>query len=438
MRLFLSSILCIGTFSLPIAQCSQAVIHLKKGNQLTGEITSIAANGNVKIQSPLSTEILEVYDSNILNIDFTDKLTTIKHTSERVHLNNGDSLPCTLLSLDKSSVNIKTWYAESFKIPTSTLSNIQFHTKPHSLVYSGPSNDDAWETNSNWKFDSESLRCIGKGEISRELDIPQNFILKSTVTWDSVRPKFKIYFCGDSSEAEDIKESYFLDFSTNGIHVIRSSKFQARAQIGKIPIRLREFSTNSFDIEIHVDRKTQTISVTINGKNYGLFNDTSFRSPSGKFINFVSNLQQNSDSLTVSNISISQWRGSHLSYGNELSELDLDRDTLFDTKGLRCTGEIQQLSREKKLLVFKIKYSIEPMQHPFSQIESLYFSNTKSETMKGPQGKYILSLQGGGSLTVDSILLSKTQISATHPILGKITLKPRSLQKITATSNTDE
>ncbi|PQJ27847.1 hypothetical protein BSZ32_04595 [Rubritalea profundi] len=439
MRLFLFSVFCIGSMlSPPSAQCAHAVVSLKKGNQITGELSSIDTKGNIKILSPVSSATLEIIHSSVLDIVFSDKLTTTKHASELVLLNNGDLLPCSLLSLDRTSVSLNTWYAEDFKIPTSTVSNIEFHTRPDSIIYSGPNDDDIWDTNTNWSLKPKALRCLGKGEISRKLDLSQNFIFRSTVTWNSPRPKFKIYFCSDSSEAEDMKESYFLDISTNAIHVIRSSKFQARAQIGEIPVRLREFPTNSLDIEIHLDRKTKTILVTINGENYGLFDDTSFRAPSGKFINFVSNLQQNSDSLTVSNISISQWRGSHLSYGNDLSELDLDRDTLFDTEGDKLTGEIQQLSREQKELTFEVEYSVEPLLVPLDQIKSLYFSNTESETMKDPARKYILSLQGGGSLSVDSILLSKTQILATHPILGEITLKPRSLQKITATSNTDE
>lgn len=439
MRLFLSSLLCIGSIlSSPTALCAHAVVSLKNGNQITGELSSIDTKGNIKILSPASSATLEIIHSSALDIVFPNKLTTTKHSSELVLLNNGDLLPCTLLSLDRTSVSLNTWYAEDFKIPTSTVSNIEFHTKPDSIIYSGPNADDIWDTNTNWSQNTKALQCLGKGEISREIDLPQNFILKSTVTWKSTRPKFKIYFCADSSEELDMKESYFLDFSTNAIHLIRSSKFQARAQIGEIPIRLRELPTNSLDLEVHVDRKTKTILVTINGENYGLFDDTSFRTPSGDFINFVSEVQQNSDSLTVSNIDISQWRGTHLSYGNELSDLDLDRDTLFDTKGDKLTGEIKQLSREKKELSFGVEYSTEPLLVPLDQIELLYFSNTKSKTMKDPPGKYILSLQGGGSLTVDSVLLSKNQVSATHPILGEITLKSSSLQKITATSNTDE
>jgi len=439
MRLFLSSVLSIGSIlSSPSALCAHAVVSLKDGNQLTGELSSIDTKGNVKILSPVSSATLEIIHSSVLDIVFSSKLTTTKHTNELVQFNNGDLLPCSLLSLDKTSVSLNTWYAEDFKIPTSALSNIEFHNKPDSIIYSGPNTDDIWDSNTNWSLKPKALRCLGKGEISRKLDLPQNFIFRSTVAWKSTRPNFKIHFCGDSSQSENIVESYYLDFSTNGIHVIRSSKSQARAQIGEIPLRLRDLSSNALDIELHVDRRTQTISVSINGEEYGIFDDTSFRVPTGEFINFQSKLQQKTDSLTITNVSVSQWRGSNLSSGNEVAELDLDHDTLFDTEGLRFTGEIQQLSREKKALNFAVEHSNNPMLVPLSQIQSLYFSNTKSKTMKDAPGKYILSLQGGGSLTVESIFLSKTQISAIHPILGEITLKPSSLQKITATSNTDE
>jgi hypothetical protein len=178
--------------------------------------------------------------------------------------------------------------------------------------------------------------------------------------------------------------------------------------------------------------------LTVNGVNHGIFDDTSFRVPSGKFIHFESNHKQNTASVTVSNISVSQWRGSNLSSGKELAELDPDRDTLLDIEGLKYTGEIENISRETGLLTFAMKHANKPMLVPLSQIQSLYFSAAKDKTTKNETGKYILSLQGCGSLSVESILLSKKQISAKHPILGEITLKPSSLDKITSTSNSDE
>ncbi len=439
MRLFLSSILSIGfILSSPSALCAHAVVSLKDGNQLTGELISIDTKGNVVLESPLSSAPLEFIHSAILDIYFSDIETTAKHTSELVHLKNGDSLPCSLLSLDKTSVNIKTWYAEGFTIPTSTVSNIDFQREPNSIIYNGPNVSDIWNTNGNWTQEANTLRCIGKGEIARAIDLPQNFILRSTVIWESALPNFKIHFCGDSSQVENIEESYSLDFSTNGIDVIRSSKSQPKAQIGKIPLRIKELPSNTLELELHVDRRTQTISVSVNGKKYGIFDDTSFRVPKGEFINFQSKLQQRTDSLTITNISVSQWRGSNLSSGNEVPELDLNNDTLFDTEGLRFTGEIKQLSREKKALDFAVEHSNKPMLVPLSKIQSLYFSNSSKDTSKSELPNYIINLHGGGSLRVESITLSSKHILAKHPILGQITLKTSSLNKITSTSNTDE
>ena len=339
-------------------------------------------------------------------------------------------------------MSLSTWYAGELKIPTSTVSNIEFHTTPDSLIYSGPNDNDIWGVNSNWNVNSNvnsnSLRCIGKGEIAKKFELAENFTFKSTVTWESSRPLFNIHFCADSNQAQDMVDYYSLEFSTNGIHVIRSSKLQARAQIGEIPLRLRELPSNELDIELHVDRRTQTILVSINGDQYGIFDDTSFRVPSGNSINFESKFQQNTDSLTVANISISQWKGSNLTFGNELGDLDLKQDTLFDTEGLRYTGDVQQLSIAQKKLNFDIKHASDPMLVPLTKIQSLYFASSTSVINENHSENYIIKLQGGGSMTVESITFTSKQASAVHPILGKISLLPGSLHKITSLLNTDE
>ena len=439
MHLILPSVLSIVfLLSSELARSGNAVIGLKNGNQLSGEISAIDSTGNITIHSPLSNSALNIAHSSVLEIAFQEERVATLHTSERVQLSNGDSLPCALVTLDKSSMSLSTWYAGDIKVPTSTVSNIEFNTTPDSLIYSGPNDNDTWGVNSNWKVKSNSLRCIGIGEIAQKFKLPKNFTFKSTVTWESSRPLFNIHFCADSNQSQGMVDYYSLEFSSNGIQIIRSSKAQARAQIGEIPLRLRELQSNKLDIELHVDRRTQTILVSINGGQYRVFDDTSFRVPSGNSINFESKLPHKSDSLTVANISISQWKGSKLTFGDNLRDLDLNQDTLFDTEGLRYTGNVQQLSIAQKKLNFEIKHASQPMLVPLSKIQSLYFASSKIVTNENHSENYNIKLQGGGSLTVESITFTSKQASAVHPILGKISLLPGSLHKITSLLNTDE
>ncbi|MEO1856762.1 MAG: hypothetical protein ABGY95_05270, partial [Rubritalea sp.] len=116
----------------------------------------------------------------------------------------------------------------------------------------------------------------------------------------------------------------------------------------------------------------------------------------------------------------------------------LDLDSLYDTEGLKYTGQIQKTDKGIKALYFEVKHSSKPMVVPLSHIQSLYFADSSENVIQNKSDNYIITLQGGGSLTVESIKLSSTEVSAKHPILGQITLKPHSLQSITSTSNKDE
>lgn len=400
------------------------------GDRLTGILESISTKGNALVRINSSSTPIEVIGEHISEIEFSTKDLEVADTSEHVTLINGDELPCSIKSLDQKSLTIDTWYAGEFTIPTGAVKSIQFHTSPEHLTYSGPTTQDEWSRVSNWKVLTKSLFTSSKGDIGREFDLPTNFVFKCNLKWESSRPRFKLWVCGDSDQASQNSESYFIDFNVSGIQIARSSKIQKRNQFGELPVKLKDIAQNQIALELRVDRKCSQIAVTINNQPAGVYNDTSLMPPSGNFINFESNMQ-NGNSLSVSDIRVHEWSGNAFSSDVHSEKLNKTKDTIFDNEGLSFTGKLLGIKTKAnaQYLSFKNEHAKENLQVPLSKLQSVYFSDPTSNN-EVSDSRFQITMHGGGSIAVSSLKLANNAATADHPILGKLTIQTAALLRI--------
>lgn len=417
---------------------ADSVVKLSDGDRLSGQLESINDKGNAIVRVNSSTTPVEIVGDHITEIEFSPKEHQKLNTSERVTLINGDELPCSIKSLDHETLKIDTWYAGAFTVSTDVVKHIQFHTSPELLTYSGPINLEEWTQISNWKVLPNNLFTSEKGDIGREFNLPTNFIFKCNIKWESSRPRFKIWFCGDSDEAAKNNESYFMDFNANGVQIARSSKTQKRNQFGELPVKLKDVSPNNIALELRVDRKCSQITVLINNEPMGVYNDTSLMAPTGSFFNFESNMQ-NGNSLNLSDIKIHEWSGNAFSSKESHDKLNKSRDTIYDNEGLSFTGKLVgiQSKENSSYLLFKSEHAKENLQVPLSKLQSVYFAES-STTKKTTAPKFQISIHGGGSLAVSSLNLANDKATSMHPILGEIILNTEAFSRITSKKSNNE
>ncbi|MFD2160684.1 hypothetical protein ACFSW8_17400 [Rubritalea tangerina] len=424
------SIYKISTSCLLALNCAslqaESRVHLTDDDRISGKLLKIDSEGNAHVQSPHSSAPLIVVSPTIESIDFDSPVAPLKDRDEQLELLNGDTLPCTFDSMDQDSVAITTWFSGDIQVPKNAIQSILFKALPK--IYSGPDASDSWDWNHNWKVLPKQILCNGKGEISKNFDTPQNFILDCQVHWQSERPRFRITFCADAAELSKVQDSYFLEFNSNNLLLVRASSTQARATLGEYPIKLRDREHNHLSIGIRVNRQLRSIELLLDGEKINSYFDPSFNIPSGSFVNIESNLQNANESLMLSHLEVSKWNGAPHD-DRDRPRKELDHDLIVTSSGDRYSGNILSKKPKSDAINFSNAYDPTPFPVPTEQLQSIHFSNQLFSLLESP-ASYTLSLQGGGTLSVSQLTFSNDKVQAVHPILGTLTLKPQSLKQL--------
>jgi len=90
------------------------------------------------------------------------------------------------------------------------------------------------------------------------------------------------------------------------------------------------------------------------------------------------------------------------------------------------------------LYVFKTAFQDAPLEVPESEVATLFFVANKQANANAAAPPYILQLRASGSLHVSSCAFSATQVEATHPLLGRLTLQREgvtALERVTPKPN---
>lgn len=414
-----------------------AIIYLHDGSQLTGNVQTIDLDGSASIKTIYAQTLLALTPSSIAQIDFSDTADIGDYTSEQLTLHTGEMLPCSVLSLNKESIEINTWYAGKLSIPYDLTAAIKFHATPELTLYRGPNSNDLWIADNNWNITDHSLTCTSKGKIATEFDLPKDFILSSTLSWSSAQPRFSLKFCADTPKARSGENHYFLEFSTYKVILSRSSALQKKAILGEFPLKLKQIDGNSIDLELKVNRSEQTITILINGKKMGIYDDMSFRPPRGNVFAVESTMQGAKEQLMISNINLHLWNGL-LTFPPSNNAQKKEKDSFINRNGGQGTGEILAISAKEKLLLFQSSYSQQPLRIPLRTLETLHFSNSKQDKRQLSPSNYSLSLRGNGTLSAVNIMYDSKTTIITHPQLGEISLAKHAIKSLTAQPKTNE
>lgn len=414
---------------------AQDILHLPSDQRLTGELREITEAGSLTLQPVHSASPITVEKTTPHRVEFPAHTGQLSHGSEQITLTNGDTIFCELLSLDAQSLTFKTKFAGEFSVKRDCIQEIQFHSTARSNQTLAANDWIKTKQNTSWTATKESLTCLGTGEISQKLKLPLNFIVRYSAQWTGGQPHFKIYLCADSGETGKISECYYIEFSQHSVDLFRSTQSQPHKKIGNIPIVLRHQKDSTIALEIRVDRKTQQLSVSIDGQDAAIFSDPELTSASGDFIIIGTKMPQN-HSLSVSDFEILKWQGDLLSAGSfSTDDLDETVDTLVDKEGLSFTGRLDAIVSEKgsKLLLFDSVGSKNVLQVPTDLAKTIYLKKQLPASSPSAQ-PYTISLGEKTTLTLSSLKIStQGSASAMHPLLGSLSFQSSALKELSLT-----
>lgn len=415
-----------------------ALLHADEvslGNQgkISGAVKSISAQREIRLQSPLSPDLLTIDGENLQSIQFEKKDDNSSTTGNILYLKNGDVIPADIESLDAEQLTFQTSWAKKLQVSRAAIDCIHFGTGVNQVLYSGPKKDD-WDLGRAWKFDNNTLISEGWNPTHRKFEsFPDRYILSFTLEWIN-NIGFKCFFNSTNADGNGTTNCYFIQFNSAGFELKRQSsgskKYTTLAVFNDFAPD--DMEDNVMKIEVRVDRSNRLLQLLINGKqmrNNIIDPLETGPMPTGTIVSFISTSGKE-DQQTLSDIHLSTWGASGTEARLE-KRTESKRDILYDVESNRSSGTLKSIQPGKELQVlFENPHDPTPKPLPASKVAVIYFAGDKAKA--GPSA-YQIKLQRHGTLHVNSFTLADDMILANHSYLGEIRIAVPMIESITHT-----
>jgi len=421
-----TSLLCLSSSSI-----QAETVELKNGDVLSGDINSLDKD-HVALNSPLASNPLEIKAASIDRIVFPDQAKdtpTPTHT-ERLNLTNNDVIPCKVISMDGKNLHISTWYAGKFSIPRSSIHSLQFGISEDESIYKGDDSLSKWSMNEgNWTQSGSSYSCRGSGTIARKLDLAKNVRFSFDLSWKE-KPNFVFRFCAEKNSSMTKQDTYELIFNSTGMQIRRfeNSKHPG-TPLADIPIKPHTISEQRLHIDLRVNRDSQLITLFINGKMEGTWQDP-FAESKGNYI--ILNSRSKNGTCIIGNLQVSSIHDGSLPRHRENSRIN-KTDVLLDSEGEKFSGSITSISEaepNKRKITFAANYSADPIKVPDRRVSTLFFAQSEKDAPASPTTTFTAMLAGNGAIQLENPTLKNDEMICHHPILGQFKINIKALTHI--------
>lgn len=418
----------------------QDKLTLGNGDLFLGKVIALE-DGLIELKSPHSKTPLKIINKSLQRLSFGSLKQSpgdegaLPVNSQEIVLGNGDRFPGELMALDEENVIFQTWFTGDLPIKRSQIQCLLFGKTPQKAVFRGPGELDQWEMDNSrsWSIRDQRLIARQRSSIGRDLNLPENFTLRSKVTWTE-SPSFRIHLCSSepSVESDSANGSYLVTFGTSSVQLQRILEGKDG---GKIYQRLfnnevfmRTLGAKDVDIELRVDRSSSMVYLYLDGRKAGQGFDPN-EPPRGSSVIYDSQ-SHSSSNLIVEGIEVDEWDTSTHNLRLEPRAGD-EFDTLSVEDGDRFSGEILSYDPTEDNESFSIKTSLspEPLTIPLAHCAVMYFAREPEE--EATKTRYQINLRIGGKLTVSQITLGPDRLTATHPWLGTLKIDRRVVESIT-------
>lgn len=405
------------------ASAMAADVSLKGEGKLTGDLTGMDEAGTMTLISPISARPLLLNGEQVTRVDFgADDDDEGEMPSQRVELVNGDLLPVKVTSMDADSLHVESAVLGNIMIPRDTVASLQLGIFPQRVIYSDPASLEGWTRNEGsskaWEVQRGEFVATGPGGISRDVGLPEKFIIRFTMSWKGL-PNFQFRFADPTKKSGERADSYFLALTNSGLGVYRA----ASGKRGDTPIAMidrqpEQVSGKKMDVEIRVDRSRGMLQFYIDGALEGRYTDPVPGVPEGTGITLVSRSSRESG-LKIGKIEVLGWddrgdrhRSERRGEGKE--------DSLIGRNGERFGGTLRGIRNDggATVFLFKSDFQKEIIELPEEEVSTVFLGGDGRRPDTGNVGGLILRMRGKGEMRVSSCVFGDATVKATHPLLG--------------------
>lgn len=403
-----------------------ADVSLVGDDKLTGDLLGMDGSGTITLVSPISEKPILVNGDRVKSVDFGVAEDIITVPDQRVELVNGDILPVQVQGLTDAMLLASSADLGDFSIPRELVDSVLLGVVPERPVFRGKDSADGWKRDSggarNWEIQKNNYLATGQGMISRDIDLPEKFILRFALDWDA-HPNFRMFFAGPSKSPGVRANRYFLQFAGSGFEIRRETMGKTRyTPIVLLRRTPNQFPGSSLKVEIRVDRSIGAVHLYLNGQLEGRYTDPIPDIPDGGHIALISQASKQSQQ-TVSDFEILEWDDRGDRHRSE-DRGDRKTDSLIGRFGERFGGNLTSIRKGEggTVYFFKSDFQEAVIELPEQEVSTVFFASedegTKHEQLEG----LILRLRGGGEMRVSACEFGEKTVKAIHPLLGEMEL----------------
>lgn len=405
-------------------------VTLNDGSLLRGAILDLSVEGAVSLNPEVASGKVVIPREAINNVKFAQDVAEPETHPSMITLRNGDSLPCEVLALDASQVRIRTWFSGEHTIPRAAVASLSLGVRPQRQVYAGPDDVTNWAENAGWRFEEKALVANERGLIRRDIQLPENYILRFRLAWDGT-PNFIVDFGEVAGKQKQSDDRYRFSLSAAGAELKRQRPGGRWApplfnsgQLAAVQ------AAGEAEFEFRVDRKSREIHLYIDGRWMKRVIDASSPAlPLGTAITFQCS-GNNQGPQMIKLLEVFEWDAMTQRHQNEGPGAGKE-DSVITSTGERFGGQIRQIdgSGAKAVLVRENVHAPGGVDRiPLTNVTTLYFVGPDP---KLPDGKTMtLQLRTKGLLTLNESRFESNFLLCQHPLMGQMRIDRRALNSL--------
>ena len=384
-----------------------ATLLLRNGDSLKGNLLSMDERQVVRWKHPDVAEPVELKLDSISQLNLRPPAPPDRGTNYpcKVSLAQGDALEGSLVSCDKDTLVLQTWYAGPLSIPRNQVQAISFFpTTPDLFAAPGP---DGWTQGSvrgalgpaagRWTFRNGAFYADDSASIGRDIKLPDAAELEFDLAWtgdfglsvalytDSLQP----LLIADKDKVPDFAGFYSMVFRSSIVQVARIKKMENLTYLSPVFIPAAS-QTNRIHIDIRARKHSNTLALAVDGQLLQVWDDTNGFVGEGTGVRFVHN---GSGPVKVSNLRLTPWNG--LLGTNQNSTTVPGQDAAWLTNETTLSGAIESLAEGKLTL----RANQDSVEIPLERVRRLAFAAPQAGPARELPGTVHAIFARGGPLT---------------------------------------
>ena len=419
-------------------------LFFRDGDMLYGKLLAIDPRNAVRWQHPDAAEPIDFKPDSISQIEFPPaKAAAVQSNSScRVYYGNGDTMEGNLVSCDRDTLTLQTWYAGRLSISRTLLQDpiqtLAFLPRQPAM-FDGLTGMEGWTQGNavkafagesgEWTYRHGAFYANKPASIARDLNLPDRSEIQFDLTWKgSFNVAVALY--------TDSLQPILLAAKDQGpvFGAFYSLRLQSPYFISLTPVRKNDPIRSLGDLivpslnnrdRIHVDlrisKPDHRIVLFLDGVMIKEWLSPEGFTAEGTGLRFV---QNGGGSIKLSHLRVTAWNGV-LDEAPAVSP-DPSHAMISMESGAKASGLIQTIANGE--ISFLGAGGLTKI--PVNKVSAIDFAGIATEAPKTAPGSVRATFARGGFVTFDLLSWWPDAILVTNPVFGKATFEPAAFSRL--------